>query len=114
MEEAERLCNRIAIIDAGKIIAEGTLDQLLEKLTYEESISILRNPTTMEKIEVFKQFGTLIDENDHYELKPKHGFQLSSFFTSIEQNGISYKFTEMHKPTLEALFLHLTGRRLRD
>jgi ABC-2 type transport system ATP-binding protein len=114
MEEAERLCNRIAIIDAGKIIAEGTLDQLLERLSYEESISILRNPTTIEKIDVFKQFGTLIDENDHYELKPKEGFQLSAFFASIEQNGISYKLVEMHKPTLEALFLHLTGRRLRD
>jgi ABC-2 type transport system ATP-binding protein len=114
MEEAERLCNRIAIIDSGKIIAEGTLDQLLEKLTYEESISILRNPVTMQKIDVFKQFGTLIDENDHYELKPKEGFQLSAFFSSIEQNGISYKLVEMHKPTLEALFLHLTGRRLRD
>jgi ABC-2 type transport system ATP-binding protein len=114
MEEAERLCNRIAIIDIGKIIAEGALDQLLQKLTYEESISILRNPTTTEKIDVFKQFGTLIDENDHYELKPKEGFQLSAFFSSIEQNGISYKLVEMHKPTLEALFLHLTGRRLRD
>jgi ABC-2 type transport system ATP-binding protein len=114
MEEAERLCNRIAIIDSGKIIAEGTLDQLLEKLTYEESISILRNPATTEKIDVFRQFGTLIDENDHYELKPKDGFQLSAFFSSIEQNGISYKLVEMHKPTLEALFLHLTGRRLRD
>jgi ABC-2 type transport system ATP-binding protein len=114
MEEAERLCNRIAIIDSGKIIAEGTLDQLLEKLTYEESISILRNPATTEKIDIFRQFGTLIDENDHYELKPKDGFQLSAFFTSIEQNGISYKLVEMRKPTLEALFLHLTGRRLRD
>ncbi|MGA9365212.1 MAG: ABC transporter ATP-binding protein [Bacteroidota bacterium] len=114
MEEAERLCNRIAIIDFGKIIAEGTLDHLLEKLTYEESITILRNPTTTEKIELFKQFGTLIDEDDHYELKPKDGFQLSEFFSAVEQNGISYKFIEMHKPTLEALFLHLTGRRLRD
>jgi ABC-2 type transport system ATP-binding protein len=114
MEEAERLCNRIAIIDFGKIIAEGTLDQLLEKLTYEESISILRNPTTTEKIDVFKQFGTLIDEDDHYELKPKESFQLSKFFSTVEQNSINYKFIEMHKPTLEALFLHLTGRRLRD
>jgi ABC-2 type transport system ATP-binding protein len=114
MEEAERLCNRIAIIDAGKIVVEGTLDQLLEKLSYQESISILRNPTTTEKIDIFRQFGTLIDENDHYELKPKEGFQFSAFFSAIEQNGISYKLVEMHKPTLEALFLHLTGRRLRD
>jgi ABC-2 type transport system ATP-binding protein len=38
MEEAERLCSRIGIIDHGKIIALGTLDKLLEKLSYEKSI----------------------------------------------------------------------------
>lgn len=114
MEEVERLCNRIAIIDFGKVIAEGTIDNLLEKLTYEESISIIKNPATCEKVELFKQFGTLLDEEDRFELKPANNFQLSSFFSVVEANSISYKFIEIHKPTLEALFLHLTGRRLRD
>ncbi|HZY10329.1 MAG TPA: ABC transporter ATP-binding protein [Bacteroidota bacterium] len=114
MEEVERLCNRIAIIDVGKVIAEGSVDELLEKLTYEESISIVKNPATVGRISLFNQFGTLLDQNDHFELKPSDGFQFSAFFSAIEENGISYKFIEMHKPTLEALFLHLTGRRLRD
>ncbi|MBI1807929.1 MAG: ABC transporter ATP-binding protein [Ignavibacteria bacterium] len=114
MEEAERMCSRIAIIDFGKIIADGTVDQLLERLTYDESISIAKNQATMSKAELFKQFGSLIDENDHFELKPNNGFLLSSFFRQLEQNDMSHKFIEMHKPTLEALFLHLTGRRLRD
>lgn len=114
MEEVERLCNRIAIIDVGKVIAEGSVDELLEKLTYEESISIVKNPATVGRISLFNQFGTLLDQNDHFELKPSDGFQFSTFFSVMEDNGISYKFIEMHKPTLEALFLHLTGRRLRD
>ena len=114
MEEAERLCSRIAIIDFGKIMAQGSVEELLERLPYEESISIKKNQSTIAKIGVLKQFGRLIDENDHYELTPDEGFQLSTFFSSIERNGMSYKFIEMHKPTLEALFLHLTGRSLRD
>jgi ABC-2 type transport system ATP-binding protein len=114
MEEAERLCSRIGIIDHGKIIALGTLDELLELLTYEETIAIQKNPSTEKNQVVFKKFGTLHEENDHYELKPAEGFLLSKFFAGIEKKGIKYSWVELHRPTLEALFLQLTGRRLRD
>jgi ABC-2 type transport system ATP-binding protein len=114
MEEAERLCSRIGIIDHGKIIALGTLDELLELLTYEETIAILKNPSTEKNQAVFKKFGTLHEEDDHYELKPAEGFLLSKFFAGIEKKGIKYSWVELHRPTLEALFLQLTGRRLRD
>jgi ABC-2 type transport system ATP-binding protein len=114
MEEAERLCKRIAIIDFGKIIAEGTIDELIEKLPYDETILITKNQITALKIDILKQFGSVIDEDDHFQLKPNNGFQLSQFFASLEKNTISYKFVELHKPTLETYFLHLTGRRLRD
>jgi ABC-2 type transport system ATP-binding protein len=114
MEEAERLCKRIAIIDFGKIIAEGTIDELIEKLPYDETILITKNQITTAKVDILKQFGSVIDENDHFQLKPNAGFQLSQFFSSLEKNTISYKFVELHKPTLESYFLHLTGRRLRD
>jgi ABC-2 type transport system ATP-binding protein len=114
MEEAERLCKRIAIIDFGKIIAEGTIDELIEKLPYDETVLITKNQITASKIDVLKQFGSIIDADDHFQLKPKTGFQLSQFFESLEKNTISYKFVELHKPTLESYFLHLTGRRLRD
>jgi ABC-2 type transport system ATP-binding protein len=114
MEEAERLCSRIGIIDHGKIIALGTTDNLLERLKYEETIAIIKNPSTEKNRFVFERFGTLIEEDDHYELKPKEGFLLSEFFAGIEKQGIKYSWIELHRPTLEALFLQLTGRRLRD
>jgi ABC-2 type transport system ATP-binding protein len=114
MEEAERLCNRIAIIDFGKIIASGTLDELLQSLVFDESITIVKNQNTIAYLDTLKQLGTIIDENDHFELKPNDGFLMSNFFSSLEMNSISHKFVEIHKPSLEMLFLNLTGRRLRD
>ncbi len=114
MEEAERLCSRIGIIDHGKIIALGTTDKLLEQLTYEETIAIIKNPSTAKNQAVFEKFGTLLEEDDHYELKPAEEFLLSDFFADIEKQGIKYSWVELQRPTLEALFLQLTGRRLRD
>lgn len=114
MEEAERLCTRIGIIDHGKIIALGAKDKLLEQLTYEETIAIVKNPSTEESKNLFKKFGVLVEEEDHFELKPAKGFLLSKFFTDIEKKGMQYSWVELHRPTLEALFLQLTGRRLRD
>lgn len=114
MEEAERLCNRIAIIDHGNIIALGTTDELLDKLPYDETVVIVKNPSTLEQQNTFSEFGILLEEDDHFELKPKNGFTLSKFFTRIEEKGLKYQWIELHRPTLEALFLQLTGRRLRD
>lgn len=114
MEEAERLCTRVAIIDHGIIIALGTTDELLEKLPYEEAISISKNQMTTENGKIFQAFGKIVEENDHFELNPSPGFKLSSFFLKLEEHGIHYKSIELHRPTLEALFLQLTGRRLRD
>lgn len=114
MEEAEKLCSRIAIIDGGKIISIGTVDKLLEQLPFEETIYISKNEQTISKAGLFRQFGELVENTDKMELRPASGFLLSKFFTAAEEAGIKYNNIELHKPTLEALFLYLTGRRLRD
>jgi ABC-2 type transport system ATP-binding protein len=114
MEEAERLCNRIAIIDLGKIIAEGNVKELIRKLPYEQTIVIHKNASTIHHMDLFKEFGKLIDEPDLFELTPSNGLKLSDFFNKLETHGINYQSIELKKPSLEALFLYLTGRRLRD
>ena len=114
MEEAERLCNRIAIIDEGHIISVGTKQELLDNLSYEQTIAISKNRLTESKKNLFSSFGKLIDENDKFELQPATGLKLSEFFEAIEKNGISYSNINIKKPSLEALFLHLTGKSLRD
>ena len=114
MEEAERLCNRIAIIDFGHIISVGTLQELLENLEYKNTIIIIKNYLTESKVNLFTSFGKLIDQSDKYEIQPEDGLKLSSFFEEIEKSGISYSNINIKKPSLEDLFLRLTGRSLRD
>jgi ABC-2 type transport system ATP-binding protein len=114
MEEAERLCSRIAVIDFGRIISAGTIDELLNSLEYKQTISITKTPVTENKITSFNSFGTIIDEQDKFELHPNDGLILSEFFKKVEETGIGYSSINIKRPTLEVLFLHLTGRSLRD
>jgi ABC-2 type transport system ATP-binding protein len=114
MEEAERLCSRIAVIDFGHIISVGSLEELLKGLEYRQSISFVKNTQTEKYINSFNTFGTIIDEHDKFELHPEDGLILSEFFKRVEESGISYSSINIGRPTLEALFLHLTGRSLRD
>jgi ABC-2 type transport system ATP-binding protein len=114
MEEAERLCKNIAIIDEGKIIAKGTVDELISLLPYCEEIYISKNADTSGKIDPLKTSVEITENADKYEIKLKKGILLSEFFKTIESSGINYNYIDFHKPTLEELFLNLTGRRLRD
>lgn len=114
MEEAERLCNRVAIIDSGKIIALGTPDELLQMLPVREHIYITKNETTKSSVNVIKLFGEIIDSAERYELRLNKDAKLSSFFSSLENANINVQNVTIQKPTLEELFLNLTGKRLRD
>jgi len=114
MEEAERLCNRVAIIDSGKIIALGTPDELLQMLPTTEHIYITQNDLTSANINIFKEYGEITDNNEKYELRLNKGSKLSSFFSSLENANINVQNVTIQKPTLEELFLNLTGKRLRD
>ena len=114
MEEAERLCTRVAIIDFGHIISMGTLQQLIDSLEFKQTITIDKNYETERHTHLFQSFGTLTDHENNFELLPVDGLKLSSFFNAMEENGISYSSINIKKPSLESLFLNLTGRSLRD
>jgi len=114
MEEAERLCSRVAIIDFGHIISMGTMQQLIDSLEFKQTITIDKNYETERHTSLFKSFGLLTDHENNYELMPTDGLKLSSFFTAMEESGISYSSINIKKPSLESLFLNLTGRSLRD
>ncbi len=115
MEEAERLCNRLAIIDNGLIITVGTLQQLLNKLDRKETLKIQKTPETIEQIESLKNIGEINEFDFKYELLPNEKYnKFSSLYEALERLGISSDLIEVSRASLEDVFLHLTGRRLRD
>ncbi|HEU5080271.1 MAG TPA: ABC transporter ATP-binding protein [Opitutaceae bacterium] len=114
MEEAERLCSRIGIIDHGKILALGTLDVLVAQLPFEEEISFAQNPQTDRLRAELASLGQVQSADGITRFRPKVGVPLSQFYQLAEAQRIAPRAFTHNRPTLEALFLHLTGRNLRD
>ena len=114
MEEATRLCSRIGIIDHGKILALGTLDELLAQLPFEEEI---RYPVCAETAALAAKLATQGELNtldSTHRFRPRADYRLSEFYALTESHGLPPRLFTSQRPTLEALFLHLTGRSLRE
>jgi len=114
MEEAERLCSRMAIIDHGEIIAKGSLSNLLDNLDTKNTIKINKSVSD-EHIESLEQLGEVITHEYYHEFIPMdRGEKYSSSFSRLESAGIPPEAISLTRASLEDVFLHLTGRRLRD
>jgi ABC-2 type transport system ATP-binding protein len=114
MEEATRLCSRIGIIDHGRIHALGTLDELLTQLPFEEEIVFPATPATAPLAAELGASGQLTTVEGRNHFQAATGFKLSAFYARTEAHGLSPQLFTAARPTLEAVFLHLTGRNLRE
>ena len=114
MEEATRLCSRIGIIDHGQLHALGTLDELLTKLPFEEEIRFPATPATAPLAARLGAHGELATADAQHRFRPHPDFKLSTFYTMAESHDLPARLFASQRPTLEALFLHLTGRTLRE
>jgi ABC-2 type transport system ATP-binding protein len=114
MEEASRLCSRISIIDHGRILALGTLNELLARLPFEDEIVFPVTSATDALATALAVHGPLLSEGSMHRFSPRVGFPLSQFYAMAEHHGLSPRLFTHGRPTLEALFLHLTGRNLRE
>ncbi len=114
MEEATRLCSRIGIIDHGKLHALGTLDELLMHLPFEEEIRFPANAATAPLAARLPAHGELASEDTTHRFRPRADFKLSAFFALAESLDLPARLFVSQRPTLEAVFLHLTGRTLRE
>jgi ABC-2 type transport system ATP-binding protein len=115
MEEAERLCSRLAIIDNGKIIAHGNLLELINLLNKRETIKIQKTTFTLDKLDAIKKLGVVTENDFYFELIPDNNLnQHSKIFSSLELLNIPNQFVQISRATLEDVFLNLTGRSLRD
>jgi len=114
MEEAERLCSRIGVIDHGRILALGTLEELLEQLPFEEEVRFAAHHASPDLIGTARRLGEVVEEDGVCRLRPGTGARLSEFFRASEDLGLPARMFSLKRPGLEDVFLHLTGRTMRD
>jgi ABC-2 type transport system ATP-binding protein len=116
MEEAERLCDRIAIIDHGKRIALGTPPELIARLDAPHIIEFESTPLLGE--ETFAQIGGFhgaTRRGDRWQLRVDSlAIAVPQLLSSVETRGAKLEILSTHAATLEDLFVALTGRELRD
>ena len=114
MEEATRLCSRVAIIDHGRILAHGTLDELLARLPFEEEVRFPATEQTEALCAELAPAGEVSTVDSIHRFRPRAGYPMSSFYALTEAHGLPPRLFASQRPTLEALFLHLTGHNLRE
>lgn len=117
MEEAQILCEEIAIIDQGRIIAQGAPDKLVEKHCSGVTISFPKhgvmagNESFPDKIKLICPDIKIIDTPNRYEIMVT---EVNRCLEALLHNGIDLSLTTVRPQTLEDLFLKLTGRQLRQ
>ena len=118
MEEAERLCDRVAIVDKGIIVAEGTRRELVERIGQHDVVRLsgdgdlpaaataIRDVTSVD--DVAAADGTL------EIMAPSAGAVLPGVLAAATGAGMHVTSVSVVEPDLEAVFLRLTGKALRD
>jgi len=117
MEEAEKLCRRIAIIDHGEIIALGTKEELLSHLEKEHSVLLKFKNAISDEFAEFLSRNEKIIIIDEFSLQvPTLNFADNLVKISENLKNKDNEIIEIttQKPNLETVFLKLTGRELRD
>jgi ABC-2 type transport system ATP-binding protein len=118
MEEVEQICNKISIIDHGKVIAEGTKEELKAIVSDKNSVEItVANPAAINEKDILKMkgvTGVVIDDNKVKIDSIKEINNLDKIILYFTDNKIAIKNLESKVPDLETVFLTLTGRKLRD
>jgi ABC-2 type transport system ATP-binding protein len=116
MEEAERLCDRIAVIDNGRVIATGTKDELVRAtIGPRREISVECEAIPDEALlRDLDALGAHVEERRATYMAEHPADAMVKMVKTIESHGVGIRDLTMKSPTLERVFLHLTGRELRE
>lgn len=117
IEEAEKLCDRVAVVDVGKIIAIDTPENLKKRiggdiisLRVEEGLDKLK-----ERLSEMEGLRNIESADGGIELNMERGDERIPEIISISQSiGVKIGSVSMRKPTLEDVFIKLTGRKIRE
>jgi ABC-2 type transport system ATP-binding protein len=119
MEEADELCNRLAIIDRGRLLALGTPGELKRSTGVDTIVTVQATGDLDELAKVLEhevpgaQQATRVDANVVVELRSQDGV-LPTVFNVAERHGFEVSDLSINEPTLETVFINLTGKDLRE
>jgi ABC-2 type transport system ATP-binding protein len=117
LEEADRLADRIAVIDEGRVIAEGTSGELKDRLGEDvvevRAASLSRGADLLELLRPLSATEPWLDEETGLVTVPvRHASgTLAEFVRRIDAAGVEVSELSLHRPSLDDVFLALTGRR---
>jgi ABC-2 type transport system ATP-binding protein len=118
MEEAEKLCDRVAILDHGKVVALDTPANLISSLGAEERVIFSVDGTLPPAFASALSAGTRIEvQGERVTVHGKNGRQIplvSEVVNLLGSQGIRFHDLRTEQPTLEDVFLNLTGREIRE
>lgn len=118
MEEAERLCDRIAIIDHGRMVALNTPAALIEGMGYGMLIITLPAPAPhylMQQLRTLPHVSDVQQCDHQLNIKSRAANRaLPVIVAALNDQGVAIEGIVLNKPNLEIVFLELTGRQLRD
>ena len=116
MEEAERLCDRIAIIDHGRIIAEGTKEQLVRQtLGAAQTVVIEAETPIPDRLrDPLRRFGAVVDGTRVQASVEDAASRVRELLQVFHENQVRIRDLTLKSATLEEVFLNLTGRELRE
>jgi len=118
MEEAERLCDRVGIIDGGRLVAEGTRRDLVALVGSSDRIRVKASGNLDAAVEHISRLGTVQQAArtpDGIEVVVEDaGDVITGILEAVTEAGVVVATVDIDQPDLEDVFLHLTGKALRD
>lgn len=118
LEEAEMLCKRIIIMDKGRSLVSGTIEELKSMITTSEKIVVGFLTIQDEIVEKMKNIPHVIEverEGEDYIIKFENGINnLANLLDFIKASDLTYTKLHSQLPSLNDVFLELTGKELRD
>ncbi|MDG6978256.1 MAG: ATP-binding cassette domain-containing protein [Nitrososphaerota archaeon] len=116
LEEADGLCDRIAIIDHGTIRAMGSPSQLKEKVGGDVlNIELATGPDITDFLKSIPDVSDVVKSDQAYRIKlPRAEKALPAIVEGVTRKGLEIKEISFTKPTLDEVFLEITGKSMRD
>ena len=118
MEEAERLCDQVAIVDHGRVIALGTPRELVASLSAEHVVEFATAPGAAVREEALRQVDGVeaaVRHGDTYRIRAAELHRaVPALLAELHRQGVQLTELRTHSATLEDVFVELTGRHLRE